>query len=278
MAGEAAAERVRASDRILYASTLYAPADRRPALHALHAFAIEVAGIRERISQPLPGEIRFQWWRDAIAAGVPTGNPLADALIAAIARFELPVAAFQNLLEARIFDLYDDPMPSRTDLEGYLGETESALVQLAALVLDRESAPGAAGPAGHAGCAVGVANLLLALPRWRARGQCYVPHDILSAVGITPEEFVAGADDARSSAAVAAMVALGREHAAASARHAAALPAALRPAFMPAAIATLRLRQWRDAADLMSGNATDVPAWRGHWALLRAASGRWPGL
>ena len=43
---------------------------------------------------------------------------------------------FDDYLEARIFDLYDDPMPGRAELEGYCGETASALIQLAALVLD----------------------------------------------------------------------------------------------------------------------------------------------
>ena len=33
---------------------------------------------------------------------------------------------FVDLIDARIFDLYDDPMPSLNDLEGYCGETSSA--------------------------------------------------------------------------------------------------------------------------------------------------------
>ena len=36
----------------------------------------------------------------------------------------------------RMFDLFDDPMPTRGDLEGYCGETASALIQLAAMILD----------------------------------------------------------------------------------------------------------------------------------------------
>ena len=47
----------------------------------------------------------------------------------------------QNYLDARIFDLYDDPMPTRNDLEGYSGETASALIQLAAIVLDPRARP-----------------------------------------------------------------------------------------------------------------------------------------
>ncbi|WP_292331560.1 squalene/phytoene synthase family protein, partial [Mesorhizobium sp.] len=74
----------------------------------------------------------------------------ADALRATIAANKLPKSAFENMLEARIFDLYDDPMPSRTDLEGYCGETAAALIQLAAMVLDPAAAPGFAELAGRA--------------------------------------------------------------------------------------------------------------------------------
>ena len=99
--------------------------------------------IRDRIHEALPGEIRLQWWRDAIAATTRRGigHPVAEALLATIGRHSLPKPAFDDYLEARIFDLYDDPMPSRTDLEGYCGETASALIQLAAMVLDPAEAP-----------------------------------------------------------------------------------------------------------------------------------------
>ena len=50
-------------------AALYAPEDKRAGLMALAAFNAEVAGVRDRISQALPGEIRLQWWRDTIASG-----------------------------------------------------------------------------------------------------------------------------------------------------------------------------------------------------------------
>ena len=135
-------ELVRAADRDRYLAALYAPEDKRAALLALYAFNAEIAGIRDRISEPLPGEIRLQWWRDVIAAkdaSAGAGHPVAEALLAAIERRSLPREAFQNYLDARIFDLYDDPMPTRDDLEGYCGETAAALIQLSSIVLDPAS-------------------------------------------------------------------------------------------------------------------------------------------
>src|SRR6185295_4387528 len=71
----------------------------------------------------------------------------------------LPVKAFLDLIAAREFDLYDDPMPSVTALEGYLGETSSALIQMASLVLAGPEARSNAEAAGLAGVAYGVARL-----------------------------------------------------------------------------------------------------------------------
>jgi phytoene synthase len=128
-------------------------------------------------------------------------------------------------------------MPSRNDLEGYCGETASALIQLAALVLDRDAALSTAETAGHAGCAQAIAGLLRSLPIHLSRGQCYVPRDILSAAGTTPEAFVAEKGGAAAERAVAAMVALGRDHFAKFEAGARKLPAVLRPAYLPAGLA-----------------------------------------
>lgn len=265
-------EIVRAGDPERWLSVLYAPQDRRAALLSLYAFNVEIARIRDAVREPLPGEIRLQWWRDAIAApaGAMTGNPVADSLRATIAAHDLPLAAFDNMLEARIFDLYDDPMPDRTTLEGYCGETAGALIQFAALVLDREAAMAHAALAGHAGCAQAIAGILRHLPVQRARGQCYVPADILAAAGMDRETFLAGG--AGAARAVSAMAALGREHASAFERGARNLPAALRPAYLPAAFAGPHLARV-EAAPADGGRS--LSALRRQWIAFRRASRGW---
>ncbi|PLP61381.1 phytoene/squalene synthase family protein [Mesorhizobium loti] len=268
---------VRATDHDRYLSALYAPAGRRDALLALYAFNAEIAGVRDRIREALPGEVRLQWWRDVIASDAPdagAGHPLAEALTAAIRQYNLPRQAFDNYLEARIFDLYDDPMPSRTDLEGYCGETASALIQLAALVLDPAEAPQFAELAGHAGCAQAITGLLLLLPLHRSRGQCYVPTDILAAVGVSPEEFLAGSPAAGR--AVTAMIALAQEHLSAFENRAAMLPASLRPAFMPLVLTKAYLASMSsgDAAEPLS-RTVRLSALKRHWLLLRRAGRSW---
>ncbi|RUU81978.1 phytoene/squalene synthase family protein [Mesorhizobium sp. M7A.F.Ca.CA.001.07.2.1] len=269
---------VRAADHDRYLTALYAPDDKRDALFSLYAFNAEIAGIRDRIHEALPGEVRLQWWRDVIAAGgeAGAGHPTAEALNATIATFGLPKPAFENMLDARIFDLYDDPMPSRTDLEGYCGETAAALIQLAAMVLDPVGAPRFADLAGRAGCAQAMTGLLLLLPLHRRRGQCFVPADILAAAGSSPEEFIAGDGGPGAKRAVAAMMALAREHLSAFEQGAPTLPVSLRPAFLPLALSRAYLGKMENGSPLEG--VARLSALRRHWLLLRRASKGWPAL
>jgi phytoene synthase len=277
-AGRLVMETVRAADPDRYVSALYAPEDKRAALFALYGFNAEIAGVRDRIREPLPGEVRLQWWRDAIDAGggeAVAGNPLAEALTAAIAACDLPRQAFDNYLEARIFDLYDDPMPSRTDLEGYCGETASVLIQLAALILDREQAPRFAALAGHAGCAQAITGLLLLMPRHCARGQCFVPADVLAAAGSSPESFLAEKGGATAGSVVAAMTALAREHLAAFREEAPSLPAALRPAYLPLALTAAYLDRIERFGARVASETPRMPLWQRHWLIYRRAVRGW---
>jgi phytoene synthase len=276
--GRLVVEAVRTADPDRYLSALYAPEDKRDALFALYAFNAEIAGVRDRIREALPGEVRLQWWRDVIDAGTgegAAGHPLAETLVAMVAAHKLPRQAFDNYLEARIFDLYDDPMPSRTDLEGYCGETASALIQLAALVLDADQAPHFAELAGHAGCAQAIAGLLLLLPRHRARGQCFVPADILAAAGTSPEEFLAGDGGSSAGRVVAAMIALAREHLAAFSRGAPSLPPSLRPAFLPLALTGAYMDRIEKLGPAALSKTPRLPLWLRHWRMFRRATRGW---
>lgn len=159
---------VRAADKDRFLASLFAPDDRRPALLALYAFNIEIARVRHLVSEPQIGEIRYQWWRDTIAgisAGPVAAHPVAQELARAIELGELPSKPLIDLIDARAFDLYDDPMPDAAALEGFLGETSSALIHMASLILAGRDAMGSAGVAGLAGVAQGLAGIVSRLPQ-----------------------------------------------------------------------------------------------------------------
>lgn len=271
-------DQLKSADPDRYLSTLYAPEARRAALTALYAFNAEIAGIRDRIRDPLPGEIRLQWWREALAgdrAGEARANPLAAALLDAIAAHGLPLAAFERMLEARTFDLYDDPMPSRGDLEGYCGDTASTLIQLAAMILDRDAATAISEAAGHAGCAQAIAGLLRSLPIHRRRGQCYLPLDLLGAAGTDRDAFIAGTDRPSAGRAVAAMAALGRHHLFRFQASGRGMPAALRSAFLPLSAVPAYLERLEVLGAGALDEVAEVSAVRRQWMMLRRARGGW---
>jgi len=229
---------LKAGDRERYLSVLFSPEGSRPGLAALYAFNLETARVRDLVSEPMPGEIRLQWWREVVSGDREDEgrqHPVGAALLDAIEAHGLPRAALANLIEARIFDIYDDPMPDRATLEGYLGETASTLFQLSAQILDPDAAGSSADAAGHAGVAYGIGGLMRLAPLHRRRGQVYVPGDILAAAGTDTAGWLGGDDRQAMAQATTIFAALAREHLAKAEQAAASLPKTLRPAFLPLA-------------------------------------------
>ncbi|MGE4371839.1 MAG: phytoene/squalene synthase family protein [Xanthobacter sp.] len=186
---------IREQDRDRFLSTLFASENLRPHLWALYAFNLDVARVREVVKDALPGEVRLAWWREVIEGqgrGAVEGHPIAAALMDTVERFALPKSALVNLINARIFDLYDDAMPSLVDLEGYAGETASVLIQLSALILVPGGAGQVADLSGHAGVAIALAGLMRAFPIHAARGQCYLPLDMLEKRGLSKDAALDG--------------------------------------------------------------------------------------
>jgi phytoene synthase len=232
-------ELVRTVDRDRFLASLFLPEALRPHVLALYAFSHEIARTRETVSDPQLGAIRHQWWREALDGiwnGAPPDHPVARSLAGAVVKGELPKQPFVNLIEARAFDLYNDPMPTVNDLEGYLGETSSILIQLAARILAEREADAAAEAAGNAGVAYGLTGLLRALPLHRARGQCYLPKDGLARHGLTPAGLMAGEDREALGNALADLRGLARRRLAEARKALQRVPRAARPAFLPLAV------------------------------------------
>jgi phytoene synthase len=259
---------VREADKDRFVATLFAPVSRRRALYALYAFNVELARIRELAREPLPGEIRLQWWRDVLA-GQHAGEagPVASALTATIVRYRLPPAAFTDMIEARSFDLYDDPMGSLAELEGYADKTSSALMRLAAQILNEGRETGLAAAVRHAGIGYAIAGLLAALPLHVARRQLYVPIDLLRRHGASPEDVFAGVATPGLEAALAELRAIARSHLAQIPID--TISADVMPAFLPAALAAPMLGRLERDHDPFSPRL--LPAWRRQWLLWRAA-------
>src|SRR6476659_4949837 len=101
------ADLVRTHDFARYASTLFLPQVQRRALLSVYAFNVEISRVRDQVSQPLPGELRLQWWIDMLAGrnhGSVEGNPVASELSWACRTWRLPVERLARLVEEHEFD------------------------------------------------------------------------------------------------------------------------------------------------------------------------------
>src|SRR5579872_740759 len=206
------AEFLRTADRDRFITTLFAPAEHRGALQALYAFNAEVARVREAAHGALPGEIRLQWWSEAIAGErgeEAQANPVAAALLSSIDRYRLARGSLLDLIEARRFDLYEEPMASLADLEAYARRTSSCLISSAAQMI----AGGAfAQEAAPAGIALGLAGILRAFPMHVARRQIYVPTEILERHEIRLHDVFAERTSPGLKAALAELRQVARRH------------------------------------------------------------------
>ncbi|MCB8822112.1 phytoene/squalene synthase family protein [Microvirga rosea] len=265
---------VREADPDRFWASQFAPADKRPHIHALHAFNYEIARVRDSVREAVLGEIRLQWWRDALqgeARGDVKANPVAAALDDTIVKFRLPRAALVSVIDARIFDLYDDPMPSLNDLEGYCGETSSSLIRLASIILMGGSDPGNADAAGHAGVAYAVTGLLRAFP-WHARqGQVFLPADILGRHGVVRDDIVTGRGGPGLKGALADLRAVARRHLDQVRTLRPTIPPDAAPAFRMLALVEPYLRQMERPDYDPFHSQVDLPRWRKIWALWRKA-------
>lgn len=265
---------LRTGDRERYLAVLFAPEDKRPALAALYAFNLETARVRDLVSEPMPGEIRLQWWREVVSGereGEGRQHPVGAALLEAIEAHGLLRAALANLTEARIFDIYDDPMPDRATLEGYLGETASTLFQLSAQILDPTAAERSADAAGHAGVAYGISGLMRLAALHRSRGQVYIPGDILAAAGTDSNGWLAGSDREAMGQATTIITALARDHLSKAETAIATLPNTVRPAFLPLAVVKPVLARIEKAGAAHADEPASLSPLRLQFSYLRRA-------
>jgi phytoene synthase len=269
------AELVRSHDFPRYASTLFMPAAPRRALLALYAFNAEISRVRDQVSQPLPGEVRLQWWTDMLAGaghGGVEGNPVAAELLLAIRGFGLPVERLSRLIEEHQFDLYNDPMPSMAALEGYTGDTSSALFSLGAGIAGDRSGE-TEHLARHAGLAQGIAQVIAALPLDASRRQLFVPLQLLEDHGSNIEEVFAGKQTPTLRAALDQLIAEAREHLKTALELLQNAPPQVKPVFVPLAlVARDLLRMSRADNDPFVPHATS--RFRTLWALWRASRSR----
>lgn len=175
---------VRAGDRDRYLAILCAPVEFRSYLSALYALDLELRSVTDRISDPLMGMLRFQWWRDSLtlsnfADGEKTGSPIVDELRALIHNTSFSAERLLAMIDTHQSDLDDLPFTSLDMLLTYLDRTFGSVVESACLILQQGKDWEFRSAARCAGRISGLIWLLTMLRSGTQRKKSYIPQDIL---------------------------------------------------------------------------------------------------
>ena len=271
------AAELRRGDRDRFLTALFAPADRREALFALYAFNLELARVRDSVSQPMLGLIRLQWWRDGLDAvyrGAPPRHAVAAGLAEAVTRHGLSRRHFDRLIDARETDLSESPPADLAALVDYAEGSSSSLILLALEVLGGGSA--AAAEAGRrVGIAWALTGLLRAVPFHASARRLYLPQDVIERMNLQPDALVALRPSAELAASVAEVARVARGHLPAGREAGRGLPRRLVPALLPATLAeTYLARLERARFDVFDRRVQQAPPGRAWRLVARAWRGR----
>lgn len=224
---------------------LFAPPERREALFALYAFNHEVAKTPERVSEPMIGQMRLQWWREAIEgiyAGTPRKHHVVEALAAAVEAHGLSRKYFDRLIDTREKDIEGEMPENLPALEDYADGTSSTLTWLALEVLDIK-----AGPALDAGRRVGVCyamtGLMRAVPFHAREKRVYIPRDLLAASSAKLSDIFALRPGEGLPPVIEQLAAQAREHLMRARALRLDVPKAALPALLPLTLAERYLKQ-----------------------------------
>lgn len=248
--------RGRAPDR--YLATLFAPPDVREALFGLYAFDQEIAKVRQVVTQPIAGLIRFQWWREALEAigeGRPApAHPVAEALQHAWGRLCAARARLDAAIDARERELEGDPPETLAQLEQQLVATSSGIVLAALEILGASEAP-ALDAGRRVGLAIGLAELLREIDARHERAYV-LPRDLLGRHGIAPGAVSEATTSDAFAPALRELAGSAREQLREARRHRRGITRRALPALLPGTLVNDRLNRLRS----LGGQAGDQRA------------------
>jgi NADH dehydrogenase [ubiquinone] 1 alpha subcomplex assembly factor 6 len=230
-----------------YLATLFAPAGVRPLLFGLYAFDHEIAKVRQLVSQPMAGLIRFQWWRDAldaIAAGQPApAHPVAQALQAGWQRLASARPRLDAAIDARERELENAAPATLPALEQHLAATSAGPVLAALEVLGAQGQP--ARDAGlEVGLAIGLADLLGEIDVDRERA-LFLPGDLLGRHAIAPAALREATAPGAFAPVVRELAERARAHLRQARRARHRVPSRALPALLPGVLVPARLKGLR---------------------------------
>jgi phytoene synthase len=182
--------RVAAAGTSFYWAMRLLPEARREAMFAVYAFCREVDDIADSDDPPAVKRAELARWRrevEAIYARRP-GGPLPRVLADVAMTYKLRQEDFLAVIDGMEMDADADiRAPALAELDLYCDRVASAVGRLSVRIFGTD-VPAADRVAGALGRALQLTNILRDLDEDAARGRLYLPHELLSAQGITSRE------------------------------------------------------------------------------------------
>jgi phytoene/squalene synthetase len=221
-------EQIRQYDRDRYLTVVAAPQQAAGDLAVLYAFNLEIALVRDSVTEPMLGRIRLQWWREALVEayeGRPRRHAVLESLAALHARAPLGRAHFERLIDARETE-FDDIIPADlAALESYADATSGDLIRLAAEAAGLDPASGdCAALIRHAGIGVGLTGIARATLYLARRRHTLLPQSLLEKYGVSLDLLYELKPQPGLNAAIAELADTARDHLDAAKRLAAPKP------------------------------------------------------
>ncbi|CAM2106864.1 NADH dehydrogenase (ubiquinone) complex I, assembly factor 6 isoform X1 [Caretta caretta] len=186
------AELLRKRDYEGFLCSLLLPAESRTSAFALRAFNVELAQIKDSITQKTIGLMRMEFWRKAVEdiyCDNPPHQPVAIELWKAVKRHNLTKRWLLKIIDEREKNLDDRAYRNIQELEAYADNTHSALLYLTLEMLGVRDIH-ADHAASHIGKAQGIVTCLRATPYHSKRQKVFLPMDICMLHGVSQEDFI----------------------------------------------------------------------------------------
>ncbi len=132
-------EALKQADPDRYRAALMAEAQGRQDLLILYAFHYELSKVPEVTSEPMLGQIRYQWWREAIdeiyGGRDVRRHEISTPLSEMLRRCDIPRFWIDRLIDGRSRDLDPQPFDDIAAARDYVRQTSSQLMQIAVKLL-----------------------------------------------------------------------------------------------------------------------------------------------
>jgi phytoene synthase len=159
-----------------------------------------------------------------------------------MARYRIDADRLIALIDARTFDLYDEPFATLDDFDNYAALSEAVVLATAGAILGAEGGAVSA-LVRHAAIASIATRALTMLPKHASRRQIFIPHEVMQRHALIPESIVARQESDALKSALAEMRRHARRQLQAARLEAAEVPVAISPALLPIASVGPQLRR-----------------------------------